>query len=511
MTNKSVTLLLALTAILLTLPPPVFSSPSTTAASTRAASPHFGGRPVIPSKTSSSLVLQEDDGSQVTASAIVSPPRGGAVSSLLPNSPQALYGAVFYIVFDVGLRKLFKKLSISFPSMMAGCVGLFVAMVLAEVVSPGSGDAVFDSLSPGSAFLTKWMPAFFVPGLVMLPLAPSMGSPLEVAKVLLVVVGGFFFSLSTVAFSVLGLRKLQGADTSIPGQVAASTGGGDVKPYSAETAKFLTTLSLILFPITLGCTLSKNSAAPPVQTAFLAASTLCTFVYGARLPASFVKIVHPLIMSTTLTLLTIKVLSACTGNAFGSILSAYKSGKMSLANIGAGDILLFLLGPSVQSFSIAMYSRKGLMKDNLLVVAVAALVSAGGGLFATAAFVRFLKIANDVIRISSLPRNVTTALAMAISQILGGDIAITASVVVLTGVFAATVGGKVLTAMGLVDPISRGLAIGSAGQGLGVASFAKEKDAFPFAAIAMICTAITATCLASVPAVKDAILGVTIG
>ena len=69
------------------------------------------------------------------------------------------------------------------------------------------------------------------------------------------------------------------------------------------------------------------------------------------------------------------------------------------------------------------------------------------------------------VRLSVLGRNVTTALAMAVTSILGGDISIAASVVVMTGIIAATYGRPLMDAMGVTDPIARGLGIGSAGQG----------------------------------------------
>merc|ERR1712238_476414 len=81
--------------------------------------------------------------------------------------------------------------------------------------------------------------------------------------------------------------------------------------------------------------------------------------------------------------------------------------------------------------------------------------------------------------LSVIPRNVTTPLAIAITNIIGGNVSIAVAVVVLTGIFGGTYGAKILSAMGITDPVSRGLAIGASAQGLGVASIANEKEAFP--------------------------------
>ena len=69
-------------------------------------------------------------------------------------------------------------------------------------------------------------------------------------------------------------------------------------------------------------------------------------------------------------------------------------------------------------------------------------------------------------------------------------------------------GKRLLDLVHIHDPITRGLAVGSAAQGLGVSSMVDEADAFPFAAMAMALTAVAGTVLVSIPAVKDALVHV---
>lgn len=103
--------------------------------------------------------------------------RGGGADT---PSTQQLAGVVVFALIEVAFRKLFKANGIRFPGQLAGCVALFVFMILAQIVSPGLGDVICNALSPGSGLLAKWVGVFFVPGLTMLPLAPSIGSPFEV-------------------------------------------------------------------------------------------------------------------------------------------------------------------------------------------------------------------------------------------------------------------------------------------------------------------------------------------
>jgi hypothetical protein len=126
----------------------------------------------------SSLLSVTDHGLGVTDAGVIH--RGGAVSTLLP-SVNELKGSVIFLALDHFFRVLFKKNGISFPSQLGGCCILFALMILAEIVKPGVGDSVFNYLSPGAGLLARWIAVFFVPGLAMLPNAPSMGSALEVS------------------------------------------------------------------------------------------------------------------------------------------------------------------------------------------------------------------------------------------------------------------------------------------------------------------------------------------
>eukprot|EP00558_Chaetoceros_sp_UNC1202_P002236 CAMPEP_0197259112 /NCGR_PEP_ID=MMETSP1429-20130617/83351_1 /TAXON_ID=49237 /ORGANISM="Chaetoceros sp., Strain UNC1202" /LENGTH=233 /DNA_ID=CAMNT_0042723313 /DNA_START=175 /DNA_END=877 /DNA_ORIENTATION=- len=228
-----------------------------------------------------------------------------------------------------------------------------------------------------------------------------------------------------------------------------------------------------------------------------------------------------------------------TNQSFHSMLTSYKAGTMCPVHMGAGDILLFMLGPAVVALACQiydrkklmkeninpplhagpavvalacqMYDRKKLMKENIKEVGTAVSVSSVGGLFGTAAMVRLLNIGNPVLRLCLLSRNITSPLAMAIAGILGSDVSLAVSMVVVTGLIGANFGAAILDAVGVKDAVARGMGIGAAAHGLGTAAFANEEDAFPFAAISMALTASACTVLVSIPFVKKAVLKVALG
>lgn len=175
------------------------------------------------------------------------------------------------------------------------------------------------------------------------------------------------------------------------------------------------------------------------------------------------------------------------------------------------QILLFLLGPAVVSLSCSMYDRRKLMKENIKEVGAAVSVSAFGGIFGTSAAVRALQICSPYLRLSLLSRNITSPLAMAIASILGADVSLAVSIVVITGLIGANFGASILDFMNISDPVARGLGIGAAAHGLGTAAFVNEKDAFPFAAISMALTASAATVIVSIPFLRRLIWELALG
>jgi putative effector of murein hydrolase len=344
----------------------------------------------------------------------------------------------------------------------------------------------------------------------------------KVAKILLITGLGFIYSLFTVAYSVLFLRKAEGKVVVAPPSKKKvepkKTGPAPAPPkaYSDATMALLakTTILSGIASVLVQTILQKDNAsfATPLQTFFFFCATCATYVWGARLPVGITKTIHPLLTSTALTWGLLYWYGVATDSGdFMAMVKSYKTGTLAVSTAGAGDVLLFLLGPSVVSFAVSMYSRKQLLKENFLIVVASMLVSSLGALFGTAAFSKLIQLGGSsgsalMLKLSMLARNVTTALAIPITQILGGDVSIAVVVVVLTGIIGAQYGRRLLDMAGIQDPVTRGLAVGSAAQGLGVSSMVPEGDAFPFAAMAMVLTAVAGTVFVSIPQVKDALL-----
>ena len=495
------------------------SAPILTPCAGRALAPQSGIRP---GRHHCSAGRRQTAQSRTSLSAAAAPTASASNNATI----QRVASTSLLVAADVAIRRLFQARSIAFPSSLAGCGFLFAALLTLHAARAEWGDAVHGVLAPGAAVLAKWLPVFFVPSLVTLPLAQSMGSGVELAKVAAVIGGGFLFTLFTTAGSVLAVRKLmggsgdndydddQGGDVDISAPLTpAAVPSPAPKAFADSTANGLIALAATSGALATIATRSGSAWGDPLQSAYLLFTTLATFVFGARLPKSFTKVVHPLVTCTSLTWLGVHLMTRLVGGGatFLSLLKGYKAGTLAPMAAGAGDVLLFLLGPAVVALACQMYDRRQLMRENIAEVGTAAGVSSFGGVLGTAALVRVLGIANPTIRLCLLSRNITSPLAMSIASILGADISLAVSMVVITGLIGANFGASILDAVGIKDAVARGLGIGAAAHGLGTAAFANEKDAFPFAAISMALTGALTTVLVSLPAIKKVVLNLALG
>jgi hypothetical protein len=78
--------------------------------------------------------------------------------------------------------------------------------------------------------------------------------------------------------------------------------------------------------------------ANPCLCLFMLSITLSNFVYGARLPRKFAKIVHPLVTCASLTWTVAFLFGKATGMTFLATLKSYRTQKMGLFTAGAGDV-----------------------------------------------------------------------------------------------------------------------------------------------------------------------------
>ncbi len=128
----------------------------------------------------------------------------------------------------------------------------------------------------------------------------------------------------------------------------------------------------------------------------------------------------------------------------------------------------FLLGPATVALAIPLYRQFDKVRRSALAILVSIISGAVTAALSAVAIAYYLGASLDTV-VSLAPKSVTTPIAMGISEKLGGLPSLTAILVILTGILGAMLGPPVLNLMGVKDWAARGLAIGTAGHGIGTA------------------------------------------
>lgn len=126
----------------------------------------------------------------------------------------------------------------------------------------------------------------------------------------------------------------------------------------------------------------------------------------------------------------------------------------------------YLLLPATVSLAIPLYEKWELLKKN----AAAILAGIAVGTLVSLCSAWLLALALHLTReqyITILPKSVTTAISMDISAELGGIVALTSAVVVLTGIAGNLLAESVCKWFGITDPIAKGVGIGTSAHAVG--------------------------------------------
>ena len=139
--------------------------------------------------------------------------------------------------------------------------------------------------------------------------------------------------------------------------------------------------------------------------------------------------------------------------------SSYQSGA---------DYINYLLTPATVSLAIPLYQQLQILRQNFLAIFVGIMAGAVSGMVSVLGLSVLFGLTHQEY-VTLLPKSITTAIGMGVSQELGGIVTITVAVIVLTGVFGNIVAEPVLKLLRIKDPVAKGIGIGTAAHALGTA------------------------------------------
>ena len=126
----------------------------------------------------------------------------------------------------------------------------------------------------------------------------------------------------------------------------------------------------------------------------------------------------------------------------------------------------FLLKPAVVALGVPLYKQLKVIKKQALNIVISQLAGCITGIVSVVLIAKLMGASKEII-FSLAPKSVTTPIAIEISRSIGGIAPLTASVVIVVGIFGAVFGSSILKLTGVRTPMAQCLSMGNAAHAIG--------------------------------------------
>ena len=130
--------------------------------------------------------------------------------------------------------------------------------------------------------------------------------------------------------------------------------------------------------------------------------------------------------------------------------------------------LSYLLTPATVCLAVPLYEKFALLRSSWRAI-LAGILS---GVLTTLCSVLALSLAFRLSHeeyVTLLPKSITTAIGMGVSEELGGYVTLTVAMIIITGILGNVIAVAVCRVFRITEPIAKSVAIGSAAHALGTA------------------------------------------
>ena len=132
------------------------------------------------------------------------------------------------------------------------------------------------------------------------------------------------------------------------------------------------------------------------------------------------------------------------------------------------NAISFLLTPATICLAVPLYKQFNLLKKNWKAVVAGVVSGVVSSLVCILRLARLFKFDHQTY-VTFLPKSITTAIGMGVTEELGGYVSLAVVVIVITGVIGNVMEEWVLKLFKIEEPIAKGIAIGSSSHAVGTA------------------------------------------
>ena len=136
--------------------------------------------------------------------------------------------------------------------------------------------------------------------------------------------------------------------------------------------------------------------------------------------------------------------------------------------LAGGSFISMFIAPVTVILALRIYRQRAQLKANIIPILGSCIAGSAASLISVWILCKLFKI-DEAITVSVLPKSVSTAIALELSQRVGGVAGFTVTAVFITGITSAAFSPFFIKVFKLNDPFAAGVAIGTSGHAAGTA------------------------------------------
>ena len=130
------------------------------------------------------------------------------------------------------------------------------------------------------------------------------------------------------------------------------------------------------------------------------------------------------------------------------------------------SVLTYFLTPATVCLAVPLYQKLEILKKNFLAVILGILSGVLVSALTIFGFCMLFKF-EHIMYVSLLPKSITTAIGISVSEEFGGIVALTTAAIIIAGNVGGMFAEIIFKIFGIKEPISKGLALGTASHVMG--------------------------------------------
>ncbi len=151
------------------------------------------------------------------------------------------------------------------------------------------------------------------------------------------------------------------------------------------------------------------------------------------------------------------------------VLAALVTFKVDFESYNNGaKYLSYLLTPATVCLAIPLYEQLDLLKNNFKAIIIGIFSGVAASLISVFLFALLFQFTHEQY-VTLLPKSITTAIGMGISEELNGIVTITVAVIIVTGIIGNILAEVICKVFHIHEPIAKGIAIGTSSHAIGTA------------------------------------------